>query len=64
MELVLPFVDAAVAGHEGADFLLPFLDSLRQFPAHLGHPAFRKVGAHLGVDEQYLLGGISHNTII
>ena len=64
VQLILSLVDAAVAGHEGTDFLLALLNALRELTAYLGNPGFRKVGVHLGVDEQNLLGGISHNSYL
>ena len=60
VQLVLPFVDAAIAGHEGADFLVALLDALGKFAAQLGDRGFRKVRKHLCVDEQNLCG-ISHS---
>ena len=33
MQLMAPFVDAAVSGHERADFVAALLHRLRKFPA-------------------------------
>ena len=61
VELVLALIDAAVLGHEGADFLLAFLDALRELPAEVADRALREVRDHLGIDEQDFLDGISHD---
>ena len=61
VKLVLPFVDASIAGHEGTDLLLALLDALRQVASDPGNAALREIGNHLGVDEQNLLGEIFHN---
>ena len=63
MQLVLALVDTAVLGHEGADFLLALLDALRELPAEGADGALRKVGDHLGVDEEDFLDGISHDLL-
>ena len=62
VKLVLASVDAAVQGHEGADFLVTLLDSLGEFTADIGHGALRQIGVHLRIHKQDLLGGISHIT--
>ena len=61
VQLVLALVDAAVLGHEGADFLLALLDALRELPAEVADGALREVGDHLGIDEEDFLDGISHD---
>ena len=63
VQLVLAFVDAAVFGHEGADFLFPLLDPLRKLTAQEADGTVREIGGHLGIDEQDFLYGISHSAI-
>ena len=36
VQLVFPFVNASIARHEGADFLLPFLNALRKVSSDVG----------------------------
>ena len=60
MELVLPFVDAAIAGHEGPDFLLSLLDSLGQLTAQGGNVRVREIGGHFRVNEKNFLCRFFH----
>ena len=61
MQLVFPLVDAAITGHERPDFLPAFLDALGEFPADAGDRRLREIGENLGIDEQDLFCGITHN---
>ena len=60
MKLVLSFVDAAIARHEGSDFLLSFLNSLRKVSSYVGYRRLREIWIYLRVDEQYPFDRISH----
>ena len=60
MELVLPFIDAAVARHEGTYFLFPFLDSLWKKTPYLGYVALGEIRENLRVDKQNSFSTISH----
>ena len=64
MQLVLPFVDAAVAGHERTDFLASFLNSLRKVSSDAGNPGLREVGFNLGIDEEDSFDGIGHTFLL
>jgi hypothetical protein len=63
VQLVLALVDTPILGHEGADLLLPLLNSLRKLTAEVADGALRKVGNHLGINEEDFLDGISHDII-
>ena len=51
VQLVLPFVDAAVTGHEDTDLTAALHDALGQFPPDRGEGALRKERKDLRVDE-------------
>ena len=61
VELVLPFVDTAVARHEGPYFLLPFLDALRKIPSDVCDFGFRKIWEYLRIYEQNSFDRFTHN---
>ena len=60
MELVLSFVDAAVARHATTEYLLPFLNALREVSSYLGDFSFRKIRIYLRIDEQHSFYRITH----
>ena len=61
VELILPFVDAAVPRHERAYFLLPFLNALRKISSDVCYRRFREIWKYLRIDKQYSFDRISHS---
>ena len=51
VKLVLPFIDAAIARHEGSDFLLSFLDALRKISSYIGYRGLREIWKYLRINE-------------
>ena len=64
VKLVLAFVDAAIAGHEHADFAPFLLDSLGKFAADACDVRFWEVRKHFRVNEQNFFHRFSHNSYI
>ena len=61
VKLVLPLVDAAIAWHERADLLLPFLYALWKISSDLRNIRLRKIWKYLRIDEQDPFNRITHN---
>ena len=51
MQLIFPFIDASVPGHERTDFSLVLLYALRKKSPYFGDRGLRKIGINLGIDE-------------
>ena len=60
-ELVFPLIYAAVARHERADFLFPFLYALWQEATYSGYFRLRKIWEYLRIDKQNPFYRITHN---
>ena len=64
VKLVLSFVDATIAWHEGTDLLLPLLNALRKVSADVCYIRFREVRCDFRIDEQYPFDRITHTTVL